>query len=92
MEIQKSCWPAGQVLIAQNQRELSEKISQRKPANVSLEDFKKTALAGTPDEWKEQLQVYVDLGVIYFMLFFADLPSIDGLKLFAEAVVNKMSG
>jgi len=34
----------------------------------------------------------VDLGVIYFMLFFADLPSLDGLRLFAEAVVNKMGG
>ncbi len=91
-EIQKSCWPGGQVLIAQDKRELSEKISQRKPANVSLEDFKKTALAGTPDECRAQLQVYVDLGVIYFMLFFADLPSLDGVRLFAEAVVNKMGG
>jgi F420-dependent oxidoreductase-like protein len=69
-EIEKSCWPSGQVLIAQNQRELDEKISTRKPANVSLEDFKKTTLAGTPDECFEQLQVYVDLGVSYFMLFF----------------------
>ena len=92
MEIEKSCWPGGQVLIAQDKRELSEKISLRKPANVSLEDFRKTALAGTPDGCRVQLQVYVDLGVTYFMLFFADLPSIDGLKLFAEAVVNKMSG
>ena len=79
-EIEKSCWPGGQVIIAQNQRELSEKISKRKPANVSLEDFKKTTLAGTPDECIEQLQVYVDLGVTYFMLFFGDLPSLDGLN------------
>jgi alkanesulfonate monooxygenase SsuD/methylene tetrahydromethanopterin reductase-like flavin-dependent oxidoreductase (luciferase family) len=92
MEIEKSCWPGGQVLIAQNQRELSEKISQRKPANVSLEDFKKTTLAGTPDECRERLQVYMDLGVTYFMLFFADLPRIDGLRLFAESVIGKMSG
>ena len=91
-EIEKSCWPGGQVLIAQNQKELSEKISKRKPANVSLEDFKKTSLAGTPDECIEQLQVYVDLGVTYFMLFFADLPSLDGLRLFAENVIGKMSG
>ena len=88
-EIEKSCWPGGQVLIAQNQRELSEKISRRKPANVSLEDFKKTTLAGTPDECRERLQVYMDLGVTYFMLFFADLPRIDGLRLFAESVIGK---
>ena len=91
-EIEKSCWPGGQVLIGQNQRELSKKISQRKPANVSLEDFKKTTLMGTPVECIEQLQVYVDLGVTYFMLFFADLPSLDGLRLFAENVIGKMSG
>jgi alkanesulfonate monooxygenase SsuD/methylene tetrahydromethanopterin reductase-like flavin-dependent oxidoreductase (luciferase family) len=89
-EIEKSCWPGGQVLIAQNQRELSEKISQRKPANTSLEEFKKVTLAGTPDECRERLQVYVDLGVTYFMLFFGDLPSMDGLRLFSEAVVKKM--
>ena len=89
-EIEKSCWPGGQVLIGQNQRELSKKISQRKPANVSLEDFKKTTLMGTPDECIEQLQVYVDLGVTYFMLFFADFPSLDGLRLFSEKVMAKM--
>ena len=47
---------------------------------------------GTPDECIEQLQVYVDLGVTYFMLFFADFPSLDGLRLFAENVIGKMSG
>lgn len=87
-EIQKSCWPGGQLLIAQDQRELNEKISKIKPANTPLEEFKKAILAGTPDECLERLQVYVDLGVTYFMLFFADLPSTDGLKLFAEAVAE----
>jgi alkanesulfonate monooxygenase SsuD/methylene tetrahydromethanopterin reductase-like flavin-dependent oxidoreductase (luciferase family) len=91
-EIEKSCWPCGQLLIAQNQRELGEEISQRKPANISLEDFKKTTLAGTPDECRKRLKVYVDLGATYFMLFFADLPSTDGLRLFAEGVINNMSG
>jgi alkanesulfonate monooxygenase SsuD/methylene tetrahydromethanopterin reductase-like flavin-dependent oxidoreductase (luciferase family) len=47
-------------------------------------------LYGTPDECIEQLQVYVDLGVTYFMLYFADLPSADGLRLFSEAVARKM--
>jgi alkanesulfonate monooxygenase SsuD/methylene tetrahydromethanopterin reductase-like flavin-dependent oxidoreductase (luciferase family) len=91
-EIEKSCWPGSQVLIAQNQRELSKKISQGKPAMASMEDFKKTTLMGTPVECIEQLQVYVDLGVTYFMLFFADFPSLDGLRLFAENVMDKMSG
>ena len=91
-EIEKSCWPGGQVLIAHDQKELGEKISKRKLANISLEDFKKTTLSGTPDECIEQLQVYVDLGVTYFMLFFGDFPSLDGLRLFAENVIGKISG
>jgi len=89
-EIEKSCWPGGQVLIAQNHRELNEKISRIKPPNTTLEGFKKVTLAGTPHECVERLQVYADLGVTYFMLFFADLPSVDGLRLFSEAVSKMM--
>ena len=89
-EIERSCWPGGQVIIAHNHRELDEKIFQLKPPNVSLEDFKKSTLSGTPDECIKQLQVYVDLGVTYFMLFFGDLPRLDGLKLFAEDVISKI--
>ena len=90
-EIEKSCWPGGQVIIAQSHKELSEKISQQKPANTNLEDFRKSTLTGTPDECIEQLKVYVDLGVTSFMLFFGELPKLDGPKLFAEDVINKMS-
>jgi len=90
-KIEKSCWPAGQIIIAQNERELSEKISLFKPATVSLEEFKKTTLAGTSDDCIEELHLYADLGVTYFMLFFADLPKLDGLKQFSESVINKIS-
>ena len=89
--IEKSCWPSGQVLIAANHQELEMKLAVCKPANVSLEEFKKTILAGTPDDCIEQLQVYVDLGVNYFMLFFADLPSFEGLRLFAKEVNRKIN-
>ena len=90
-KIEKSCWPGGQVIIARNRRELSEKISERKPPNANLEDFRKCVLAGTPDECIKQLRVYASLGVTYFMLFFGDLQRLDELKLFAEDVVGKMS-
>jgi alkanesulfonate monooxygenase SsuD/methylene tetrahydromethanopterin reductase-like flavin-dependent oxidoreductase (luciferase family) len=89
-EIERSCWPGGQVLIAKDQRELKEMISQRKPSGLPLEEFRKGNLYGTPGECLEQLQVYADLGVTYFMLYFADLPSADGLRLFSEAVTRKM--
>jgi alkanesulfonate monooxygenase SsuD/methylene tetrahydromethanopterin reductase-like flavin-dependent oxidoreductase (luciferase family) len=39
-------------------------------------------LVGTPDGVRAQLQAYIDLGVDYFMLAFADEPSTKGIKLF----------
>ncbi len=89
-EIEKSCWPCGQILIARDKEELSQKISKNKPANMSVVEFKKCTLAGTPDEFKEHLQAYIDLGATYYMLYFADLPSLEGLKLFAKTVSQQM--
>ncbi len=85
-EIERSCWPAGQILLAEDEKELYKKILQRKPANVSVEDFKKSTLATTLDDCRESLQVYIDLGVTYFMLFFADLPQLDSLRLFSQVI------
>jgi F420-dependent oxidoreductase-like protein len=90
-EIERSCWPGGQVLIVKNQRELKEMISLRKPSSLPMDEFRKGNLFGTPKECRKQLQVYVDLGVTYFMLYFADLPSTDSLELYSEGVVRKYS-
>jgi alkanesulfonate monooxygenase SsuD/methylene tetrahydromethanopterin reductase-like flavin-dependent oxidoreductase (luciferase family) len=89
-EIERSCWPGGQVFIAQNQRELEEMITLRKPSSLPMDEFKKGNLSGTPNECRNQLQVYVDLGATYFMLYFADLPSTGGLKLFSETIIKKI--
>ena len=91
-EIEKSCWPSGQVLIGQNESEVNEKISQKNTLGLTLEEFKKTSLVGTAQQCREQLQVYVDLGVTCFMLYFGDLPSVEGLRLFAEGIMNKTDG
>jgi len=91
-QIEKSCWPAGQVLIEEKPEDLDREIFQNKPNPVSVEDFKKTTLAATPDEFIEHLHVYIDLGVSYFMLYFADFPKTKGLKLFAEKVVRRIGG
>jgi alkanesulfonate monooxygenase SsuD/methylene tetrahydromethanopterin reductase-like flavin-dependent oxidoreductase (luciferase family) len=69
---------------------LERKLSLRKPADMSLEDFEKICLAGTPDECAQAIRVYADLGVMFFMLFFGDLPSVDSLRLFAEAVAKRL--
>jgi alkanesulfonate monooxygenase SsuD/methylene tetrahydromethanopterin reductase-like flavin-dependent oxidoreductase (luciferase family) len=90
-EIERSCWPSGQILIAQNRRELNEKISQHKPEGTPLEEYRRGTLAGTPDECLEQLRIFRGLDVAYFMLYFADLPSLDGLRLFSEAVAKQLA-
>jgi alkanesulfonate monooxygenase SsuD/methylene tetrahydromethanopterin reductase-like flavin-dependent oxidoreductase (luciferase family) len=88
--IERSCWPSGQVLIAQDQKSLDEKVRKLKPSKMRVEDYEKGTLVGTPDKCRERLQVYTDLDVTYFILYFADLPSTDGLKLFSENVAKKM--
>lgn len=90
-EIEKSCWPGGQVFIALHRKDLDEKLSQRKPRNMSARDFERTNLAGTPEECLRSIQRYVNLGVTFFMLFFGDLPGKDGLRLFADTIVKKTS-
>jgi F420-dependent oxidoreductase-like protein len=87
-EIEKSCWPGCQVVIAENQKSFQEKAEKILPDGVSMENFRKINLAGTPDEIKEKISVFTDLGVSYFMLFFSDLPNLESLKLFAQSVVN----
>ena len=89
-DIERSCWPSGQVLIAQDQKTLDEKVKKLKPSKMSMENYEKGTLVGTPDKFLEQLKVYTDLGVTYFILYFADMPSTDGLKLFSENVAKKM--
>jgi hypothetical protein len=88
-EIERSAWPSGQILIAEDQKGLDEKISKVKPPKMSLQDYMKGTLAITSNECRNPLEIYTDLGATYFMLYFADLPSTDGLRLFAEAVANK---
>jgi alkanesulfonate monooxygenase SsuD/methylene tetrahydromethanopterin reductase-like flavin-dependent oxidoreductase (luciferase family) len=87
-EIEKSCWLGGQMFIAPNQKELDEKVSQWKPEGVSLKDLKKFSLIGTTDECLQRIRQYAGLGVTYFMLFFGDMPSVDGIRLFAETVLR----
>ena len=89
-EIEKSRWLAGQIFIRENRKELDEGVLRWVPKGVSLEDFARTNLVGTPEDCINQIRQYANLGVTYFMLFFGDLPDLRGLKLFAEKVVRKI--
>jgi F420-dependent oxidoreductase-like protein len=88
-EIEKSCWPGSQVLIDVNEKIVSEEAARVKLKNVSMEDFKKANLVGTPEECLQKMRPYMNLGVTYFMLFFGDLPNTKGLRVFAETIVRR---
>jgi F420-dependent oxidoreductase-like protein len=89
-EIEKSCWPAGQIFIGEDKKELKKQILELIPKGVSLKDFMQTSFVGTPEELIKQLRQYMNLGVTHFMLFFGDLPDLNGLKFFAENVAQKI--
>ena len=89
-EVEKSCWPGGQVIIATSEKELEQKIAKMNVMHLSPEEFRKINLMGTPEQVREQLNRWLDLGVTYFMLYFGDLPDTGGLHLFAEEVMKPM--
>jgi F420-dependent oxidoreductase-like protein len=89
-EIEKSCWPAGQIFIGEDKKELKKQILELTPKGVSLKDFMQTSFVGTPEELIKQLRQYMNLGVTHFMLFFGDLPDLNGLRFFAENGAQKI--
>lgn len=90
-EIEKSCWLDGQIFLAENPKELNEKIMRWKPKNLSLTDFKRKNLVGTSINCVRKIQQYTKLGVTNFMLFFGDLPDYDSLRIFAESCLKLKS-
>ena len=79
-EIEKSCWPGGQIVIAHSQRELDEKIEKLKPKATSMDEFKKTALTGTPDECVERLQEYVGFRCNLFYAVLRGFAQLGGVE------------
>jgi F420-dependent oxidoreductase-like protein len=90
VEIEKSCWLAGQILLSQNSGELEKKVNRFKPKDMSKTDFEKFSLIGSPDACRLKMKPYLDLGVEHFMLFFGDLPEKSSLRLFAEEFGNRI--
>jgi alkanesulfonate monooxygenase SsuD/methylene tetrahydromethanopterin reductase-like flavin-dependent oxidoreductase (luciferase family) len=89
--IEKSCWPAGQIFIRETKDELDKQVSQWLPKGTNLEDFMKTSFVGTPEDFIKLLQPYLNLGVAHFMLFFGDLPNLTGLRLFTKKIFQTLN-
>ncbi len=85
------------VVVYPSREEYLEDMRGRWEANRATEPFEEwlgkaeaSYIAGTPDECVEQLRSYVELGVGMFIIRFGDIPSLDGLRLFAEKVVPRL--
>jgi alkanesulfonate monooxygenase SsuD/methylene tetrahydromethanopterin reductase-like flavin-dependent oxidoreductase (luciferase family) len=78
-EIVKS-WSLELVAIAETEQE-AQRLAEASPFNSP------NAIVGTPAQVTEQLRVYLELGIEYFMVRLADFPNSAGIELFAEAVV-----
>ncbi len=85
-EIEKSCWPTGQILLGRDGKEVEEKIQRVFPEGISRRQLETHAFAGSPEQFKRKLKPYIDLGVMHFILFFGDLPDVGSLQLFAETI------
>ena len=90
-DIEKSCWSTGQIFIGENKKELENRVRPWLPKGANLKEFMRTNFVGTPNDYLQQINQYLNLGVTHFMLFFGDLPDLRGLRLFAKKVINKIS-
>jgi alkanesulfonate monooxygenase SsuD/methylene tetrahydromethanopterin reductase-like flavin-dependent oxidoreductase (luciferase family) len=92
--IEKSA--AALINIAETPAELTRNLEQLYRVERSkkpFEEWRKTIsdrmISGTPDQCVEQLRVYIDLGVSYFMIRPIDLPDFKGLRLLAQAIKDQ---
>jgi len=89
-EIERACWPSGQIIVRSSQSEVDQLASQMKPEGTPLQEYRQGTLAATPQECVSHLRRYIDLGATYFLLYFGDLPQTRSLALFAEEVAGEL--
>jgi len=82
-----------QIMVAETQeqvRRLQEAIHRLNPQRKFYQDWEQLRqryIIGTVDEVRQRLEEYVSIGIEYFMFWFMDYPSLDGLRLFARKVM-----
>ncbi|MEJ2242613.1 MAG: TIGR03560 family F420-dependent LLM class oxidoreductase [Candidatus Bathyarchaeota archaeon] len=89
-EIEKSCWPIGQIFIGNERKNLEKKGSQTSSKDIFTDHIMQENFVYTPEDYLNQIRYYINLGVTYFMLFFSDVSNFKGLRLFAKKVIHKI--
>jgi alkanesulfonate monooxygenase SsuD/methylene tetrahydromethanopterin reductase-like flavin-dependent oxidoreductase (luciferase family) len=88
-EIEKTL--CADIVIAETKREVASKLKVLKPMDVLRKDypsFVKRRITGTPDECRDIIQRFMDVGVNEFMLYFPDAWQLDSIQLFSKSVMN----
>ena len=62
----------------------------RNPHEIEKSCWLEGQILGTPDKCKQKIRQYTSLGATYVMLFFGDLPHLEGVRVFAKTVVEQM--
>ena len=85
------------VVIHETEEQYEEDMRRRWKAEAgrgTFEGWREEAeafyIAGTPDDCVERLRPYVDLGVSTFVIRFGDMPSMEGMRLFAKEVAPRL--
>src|SRR5262245_786278 len=68
----------------------SQAEAQRIAGAAPLHAHERSAIVGTPEQVRERLQGFVDVGVRDFILRFADFPRLEGARRFAAEVAPKL--
>jgi F420-dependent oxidoreductase-like protein len=90
-EIERSCWPVGQIFIGSDKEELEKRAIKLLPKGIKLKKFMQTNFFGTPEDYIMLLKKYITLGVTHFMLFFGEFSNLNDLKLFSKKVASKIN-
>ena len=81
-EIVKS-WSAEAVAVAETESE-AQRIAAASP-------YSQDSIVGTPAQVAEQLQAFVDLGVRVLIVRPLDFPNTEGIEMFAQEVMPRLS-
>ncbi|MFQ6095412.1 MAG: LLM class flavin-dependent oxidoreductase [Candidatus Bathyarchaeia archaeon] len=85
-EVERSWF--GAVNIFKTEAEADEFLAKNKPEEVSVEEFTRQRIFGTPEQCIEKINRYIKAGATYFIANLALYEKPKTLKLFAEEVIR----
>ena len=76
-------WAAEALAVAATEKQ-ARRIAEASP-------HKSDPIVGTPEQVAERVQAYIDAGVQYVIVRAIDFPSTEGIELFAQEVIPRLS-